>query len=68
MHLNRLGCQVRWIKGHGTDNSIETKMNKHVDRIAKKAREHREILIDLEKKRRSKLHRKIGFRNEKERN
>lgn len=66
MHLNRLGCQIRWIKGHGTDNSIETKMNKYVDKVAKKAREHREMLIILEKKRRSKLHRKYQPRSKKD--
>ena len=58
IHLNRLECQVRWIKGHGNDNSIETKMNKFADKLAKKAREHKEMLIILEKKRRSKLHRR----------
>ena len=63
MHLNRLGCQVRWIKGHGSDNTVETKMNKYVDKVAKKAREHREMLIILEKKRRSKLNRKQQPRN-----
>lgn len=60
IHLNRLGCQVRWIKGHGKDNSVETKMNKLVDKLAKKAREHKEMLIILEKKRRSKLNRKAS--------
>ena len=63
IHLNRLGCQIRWIKGHGTDNTIETKMNKYVDKVAKKAREHREKLIILEKKRRSKLNRKYQSKN-----
>ena len=63
IHLNRLGCQIRWIKGHGTDNSVETKMNKIVDKLAKRAREQKESAIILEKKRRSKLHRKIKARN-----
>ena len=69
IRLNKLNCSVVWIKGHGTDKSIETKMNKFVDKLAKKTREYEETLIRLEKKKRSKIYRKkkIKIKNDFER-